>query len=269
MPKIRIEKAHIGDFNKYKERTGKTTEEALHSKDPHVRKMAQFAANAKKFVHKQFGGNIDPEHPLSKFIKMYQEGGSVTGDDPGGSGTSGAMKMDNAPETAEGDTQAGQQAQQQMGTAYNPGTDPNNPVNDPANKPVMNADASQNSPSPNTAAPRTPASRDVYGNLLGAGLTAASFFEDKRNQRNAAGYNRQQGISDNVFGAQKLSQQGQQKGDYNQQGVFRPNANTPYAPGLISPTMQYGGDPSRSYITDIPDAEISRLKKLGYKIETL
>lgn len=265
--KIHIKKSHEGHFTAYKKRTGKTTEEALHSKDPHVRKMANFALQSSKWVKKEFGGTLSPEHPLSKFIKMYQEGG-VTGDDPGGQGTKGATTMDSAPSTAEDNTQSGDGANQSMGNSYNPGTDPNNPVNDPNNKPVINADSSQNSPSqgytPNPT-PKTTA-RNVYGNLLGAGLDSVSFFEDKRNQRNAAGYNRQQGITDNVFGAQKLNEQGN-RGDYNQNGAFRPNAITPQMQGITYPQQQFGGNQSRSYITDIPDEEIQKLIAKGYKIE--
>lgn len=48
---IHIKESHEGRFTEYKERTGKTTEEALHSKDPHVRQMANFARNAKKWHH--------------------------------------------------------------------------------------------------------------------------------------------------------------------------------------------------------------------------
>lgn len=55
---IHIKKSHEGRFTAYKKRTGKTTEEALHSKDPHVRKMAQFAKNAKKWKH-AYGGSTD------------------------------------------------------------------------------------------------------------------------------------------------------------------------------------------------------------------
>jgi len=47
--KIEIKPENKGKFTTYKERTGKTTEEALHSKDPHVRQMANFARNAKKW----------------------------------------------------------------------------------------------------------------------------------------------------------------------------------------------------------------------------
>ncbi len=55
---IHINPAHKGDFTAYKERTGKTTEEALHSEDPHVRQMANFARNAKHWNHKAEGGLI-------------------------------------------------------------------------------------------------------------------------------------------------------------------------------------------------------------------
>lgn len=48
---IHIKSSHRGRFTEYKERTGKTTEEALHSSDPHVRQMANFARNAAKWKH--------------------------------------------------------------------------------------------------------------------------------------------------------------------------------------------------------------------------
>lgn len=53
--KIYIKPENRGKFNAYKKRTGKTTEEALHSKDPHVRRMAQFAKNASKWKHEDGG----------------------------------------------------------------------------------------------------------------------------------------------------------------------------------------------------------------------
>lgn len=55
---IHIKSSHKGRFTAYKERTGKTTEQALHSKDPHVRQMANFAKNAKKWKHED-GGKIE------------------------------------------------------------------------------------------------------------------------------------------------------------------------------------------------------------------
>lgn len=65
--KIHIKPENRGKFTAYKKRTGKTIEEALRSKDPHVRKMANFARNAKKWKHED-GGTI----------KMpYQTGGNL------------------------------------------------------------------------------------------------------------------------------------------------------------------------------------------------
>ncbi len=55
---IHIKPKNRGKFTAYKKRTGKTTEEALHSSNPHVRKMAQFAKNARKWKHAD-GGEID------------------------------------------------------------------------------------------------------------------------------------------------------------------------------------------------------------------
>lgn len=57
---IHIKPENRGKFNAYKARTGKTTEEALHSKDPHVRKMANFARNAAKWKHAYGGKMIKP-----------------------------------------------------------------------------------------------------------------------------------------------------------------------------------------------------------------
>ncbi len=55
---IHIKPSHVGKFTAYKKRTGKTTEEALHSKDPHVRAMANFARNASHWKH-EYGGKVD------------------------------------------------------------------------------------------------------------------------------------------------------------------------------------------------------------------
>lgn len=50
--KIRIKPANRGKFNATKKRTGKTTEELTHSKNPLTRKRAIFAQNARKWDHK-------------------------------------------------------------------------------------------------------------------------------------------------------------------------------------------------------------------------
>jgi hypothetical protein len=54
---IKIKPSHKGRFTAFKKRTGETTEEAKHSSDPHVRRMATFAANAAKWKH-QHGGKV-------------------------------------------------------------------------------------------------------------------------------------------------------------------------------------------------------------------
>jgi hypothetical protein len=49
---IHIKKKNKGKFNALKKRTGKSTEELTHSKNPLTRKRAIFAQNAKKWHHK-------------------------------------------------------------------------------------------------------------------------------------------------------------------------------------------------------------------------
>lgn len=58
---INIKKSHRGRFTAYKKRTGKTTAEALHSSDPHVRSMANFARMAKRGFKKLQYGGYNPE----------------------------------------------------------------------------------------------------------------------------------------------------------------------------------------------------------------
>lgn len=56
---IHIKPENRGKFNATKERTGKTTEELTHSKNPLTRKRAIFAQNAAKWKHAD-GGTINP-----------------------------------------------------------------------------------------------------------------------------------------------------------------------------------------------------------------
>jgi hypothetical protein len=65
---IHIKKKNVGKFTTYKKRTGKTTAEALHSKDPHVRQMANFARNAKKWKHGDGGYVQTPEYGIGGTI---------------------------------------------------------------------------------------------------------------------------------------------------------------------------------------------------------
>ena len=48
---IHINPANKGKFNATKKRTGKTTEQLAHSKNPLTRKRAIFALNARKWKH--------------------------------------------------------------------------------------------------------------------------------------------------------------------------------------------------------------------------
>ena len=54
---IHIKKENRGKFTETKKRTGKTTEELTHSKNPLTRKRAIFAQNAKKWKHED-GGEV-------------------------------------------------------------------------------------------------------------------------------------------------------------------------------------------------------------------
>lgn len=67
---IHIKPSHKGRFTAYKERTGETTAEALHSKNPHVRKMANFARNAAHFK-RGYGG----------MVNVFDDGGNPTADE--------------------------------------------------------------------------------------------------------------------------------------------------------------------------------------------
>lgn len=89
---IHIKKENRGKFTATKKRTGKTTEELTHSKNPLTRKRAIFAQNAKKWKHEDGGEvhkpnghrsildngwfktkDLKKNHPLT-----YQQGGSFT-----------------------------------------------------------------------------------------------------------------------------------------------------------------------------------------------
>lgn len=50
---IHIKDKNKGKFNALKKKTGKTTEELTHSKNPLTRKRAIFAQNAKRWNHKK------------------------------------------------------------------------------------------------------------------------------------------------------------------------------------------------------------------------
>ena len=73
---IHIKPSHRGRFTEYKERTGNTTEEALHSPDPHVRQMANFARNAAKWKHADGGIVVGQTYDASpEMIQKLKDGG--------------------------------------------------------------------------------------------------------------------------------------------------------------------------------------------------
>ena len=89
---IHIKKENRGKFTETKKRTGKTTEELTHSKNPLTRKRAIFAQNAKKWKHEDGGEVHKPNGHRSildngwfktKDLKKnhpptYQQGGNFT-----------------------------------------------------------------------------------------------------------------------------------------------------------------------------------------------
>ena len=73
---IHINPENKGKFNATKERTGKTTEELTHSKNPLTRKRAIFAQNAAKWHH-AFGGELNTNGgDFSTGLMFIDEGGT-------------------------------------------------------------------------------------------------------------------------------------------------------------------------------------------------
>jgi hypothetical protein len=293
---IHIKPENKGKFTAYKQRTGKTTEEALHSPDPHVRQMANFSRNAAKWHKKEYGGPIDKHSPLAKFIKAYKTGGLVpkmeTGSGGGSGGGGGTETSLDAPANTLGPSYQQGQPDTFGNNAYKPTQDTTADVTgyeapvapDAGPMPEQGGYEAAQGPATSegditTGQPDNTqrlkdnriARRQAIGqagtNLLGAGMQAASYFEDQAKQRNMAGYNRQQGMTDNAFAAQKLNTAGS-KGDYNQQGVFRSNQNTPQFAGMQYPQMQMGGYKSGGEY-ELDEKEIARLQKAGYKVQFL
>lgn len=92
---IHIKPENKGKFNATKKRTGKTTEELTHSKNPLTRKRAIFAQNAAKWNKKALGGKVpveveggeSAETPSGDFLEFFgnshAEGGILTELEPG------------------------------------------------------------------------------------------------------------------------------------------------------------------------------------------
>ena len=81
---IHINPANKGKFNATKKRTGKTTEELTHSKNPLTRKRAIFAQNAAKWNH-AFGGELNTHGgDFSTGLSFINDGGSHENNPYGG-----------------------------------------------------------------------------------------------------------------------------------------------------------------------------------------
>lgn len=70
---IHIKKENRGKFTETKKRTGKTTEELTHSKNPLTRKRAIFAQNAKKWKHEDGGEVHKPNGHRSILDNTYDQ----------------------------------------------------------------------------------------------------------------------------------------------------------------------------------------------------
>lgn len=240
---IHIKPENKGKFIAYKQRTGKTTEEALHSKDPHVRQMANFARNSKSWSHKQMGG-------LQKFM---QGGGGM--DIPGASNV--GVVNNNSQETLN-------EAYAPVQNAYN-NSIYNSPNNQWDNIAPDSAGGGNNG--------YTPQRKQQYpwGDALGETANIAmgygELIKGRNQQRDLHGYQQSHGQTDTAFGAQKLDTSGQ-KGDYSiNTGNFRPNQQNFSAPGYFPGQMALGGQVEG--IHDLDEHTINDLRNKGYRIEYL
>jgi len=254
---IHIKPENKGKFNATKQRTGKSTEELTHSSDPVTRKRAIFAQNAAKWHHKEYGGAIRSNSKLSKFIKAYKEGGAVDLTTPPVNGDPNAYKPSTDPDIAGPNPTVPDAGPEPEQGGYEAAQGPATSEGD-----ITQPDQSQQSLKEPLFGKRSGA---AFTNALGAGMQAASYFLDRKNQREMQGYNRQLGQTDQAFAAQKMNTAGS-KGSYNQQGVLMPNANTPVAPGITYAQQKFGGYQSGG-IYELPEEHISQLRKQGYTIE--
>lgn len=240
---IHIKPENKGKFTAYKQRTGKTTEEALHSKDPHVRQMANFARNSKSWSHKQMGG-------LQKFM---QGGGGM--DIPGASNV--GVVNNNSQETVN-------EAYAPVQNAYN-----NSIYNSPNNQqtPLSPDNAGGGNNGYTSQHKQQYPWGDALGETANIAMGYGELIKGRNQQRDLHGYQQSHGQTDTAFGAQKLDTSGQ-KGDYSiNTGNFRPNQQNFSAPGYFPGQMALGGQVEG--IHDLDEHTINDLRNKGYRIEYL
>ena len=234
---IMIKPSHVGRFTEYKKRTGKTTDQALQSKDPAVRKMAQFAKNAAGWK-KQYGGPSNPFAP--SYMALGGNPPSQMSDDDlndplmNGSGVS-------KPQTV---TAAGQQGVVQDSQAGWRQGMTDNQANQNINYGAGSTDAydpttgnTDSGPGSNNAKQQSTAGQkgqmwnwgaNALGNTIAGIASGAMALENRRDERNFA---RNQMAQTSANGPVYVNVAGH--GDKTQQGY------TPYA-GSQSPAMGYG-----------------------------
>ncbi len=257
---IKINPANKGKFNATKTATGKTTEELTHSSNPVTKKRAVFAQNAAKWHHqygghtglRKFvdGGDTDPNSTDHGDPNAYNRQGYYTGSQYQDQGSAFDLSANNSGAFAAQNTNSAETMQ----TVNQPVAQANQnaiQINDP-NKPIVSPDSPVGpGVNPNYAAPdysnpkqhrqRTQPWGTGFNNLLGAGLSAASFYEDRREQRNQAAMNRQMGETNTAFAGTKGMATGTH-GDYGvNNGVFRPDQMTPTHAGMFLPAAKFGG----------------------------
>lgn len=247
---IHIKKSHIGKFTAYKQRTGKTTEEAMRSKDPHVRAMAVFASNAAKWHH-QYGGPVK---------KMTTGGVDVDGSIADDAASD--RPMYSVPQRASNMLQDSPSIQPQPNDStgmFSPdnGQAPLNQlrVGQPSmNNPAFNNANTQRDAQANdwqhdsgeepgsfsrTSHPSWTNQVEQWGNVhhavLGVAMTAGTAYNNWNKQKDSAKAAIGNGLSSNIFAGTKTDNIGS-KGDYvPNSGVFRPSESVPTRPGIFYP----------------------------------
>lgn len=146
--------------------------------------------------------------------------------------------------------------QYQTGGGYDPNTpgtslqpDPNQSTGGPGKKRYYNFD-------------------NMFNGMIDAAAGTGAFINSMNNARDVHSQSQRMGMTDNMA---HINSPGI-KGDYSQQGYFRPQQATSTQAGYFPPAMQMGGGNNFNQYQmggtyDVSDAEIKRLKKMGYTIE--
>jgi hypothetical protein len=288
---IHIKPSHEGRFTAYKKRTGKTTEEALHSKDPHVRQMANFSRNSKAWHHKN-GGPI------------FQDGGDTDGSPIGEQQADFDQQNANVQQSVitPDKYNSGQMLNNNLtgNYGYNTTTDPNNPnnLNNPNNYnnlPNSNKDESLISENSYTKGPTgispdqslipedagnkkySTHQKQYWGqfNPMVAvdGFGVLNYFQNQNKQQGAIAQQRSNNLTSSRYAA--INPEGS-KGDYLTNASvgpnFRPNeysiSDTGFKPNKQAPQQaigKYGGSiPKAQFGTQLPvntNNQIPRLEQ--------